>query len=141
MAITISEIRDNLSFCETPEERFSYIIDLGKQLSPYPDDKKDDEHKIYGCSSAIWFTYTIDNDGKCNFLFSSDALIVRGLLFIVATIFNGKKPQEIATVDAQKIFADLGLNSILSNQRQVGLASVIKNIKSLNFSELSDANN
>ena len=89
MTITLSEIQENLSFCETPEERFAYIIDLGKQLSPYPEDKKDEEHKIYGCSSTIWFTHDMDKDGHCHFHFSSDALIVRGLLFIVATIFDG----------------------------------------------------
>ena len=133
MTMTISEIQENLSFCENTEDRFAYIIDLGKQLSPYPEDKKDEDHKIYGCSSTIWFTYNIDKDGLCHLFFSSDALIVRGLLFIVSAIFDGKTPTEVATIDAQQIFVDLGLNSILSNQRQVGLSSVIKRVKEVNF--------
>lgn len=135
MSTTLSEIQDNLSFCENDEERFSYIIDLGKQLSPYPDDQKDEDHKIYGCSSTIWFSYTIGTDNKCHFLFASDALIVRGLLSIVTAIFDGKTPAEIQSTDTDAIFAALGLNSTLSNQRQVGLSSVIKRIKSLDFTQ------
>ena len=134
MTITLSEIQENLSFCETPEEQYSYIIDLGKQLAPYPDDKKDATHEIHGCSSTIWFTYTQDSTGKYHFLFSSDALIVRGLLFIVATIFDGLSPSEISTIDTQKIFTDLGLYTILSSQRQVGLSSVIKRIQEIDYS-------
>lgn len=134
MSIKLSEIQENLSFCESPEERFSYIIELGKQLAPYPEDKKDEAHEIHGCSSTIWFTYTTDFDGKYHFLFSSDALIVRGLLFIVASIFDGLSQNEISTVDTQKIFTDLGLYTILSNQRQVGLSSVIKRIQEIDFS-------
>ena len=131
--ISLSEIQETLDFCTSDEERFSYIIELGKQLSPYPENKKDEEHKIYGCSSSIWFTYNMDDANKCHFLFFSDALIVRGLLAIVTAIFDEKSPDEIRNTDTDYIFKNLGLNSTLSNQRQVGLSSVIKRIKELKF--------
>ena len=131
--MSLSEIQETLDFCTSDEERFSYIIELGKQLSPYPENKKDEEHKIYGCSSSIWFTYNMDDANKCHFLFFSDALIVRGLLAIVTAIFDEKSPDEIRDTDTDYIFKNLGLNSTLSNQRQVGLSSVIKRIKELKF--------
>ena len=129
--MTTEELKENFAMLGEDDEKFSYIIELGKQLPPYPDDKRDDTHKIYGCSSNVWFD--VDNSsGKYSFLFDSDALIVRGLLYIIGVIFNGKSLPEIKSIDATKFFDELGLKSILSNQRQVGLLSIIKKIQDLN---------
>lgn len=129
--MTTEELKENFAMLGEDDEKFSYIIELGKQLSPYPDDKRDDSHKIYGCSSNVWFD--VDKaSGKYSFLFDSDALIVRGLLYIIGVIFNGKSLSEIKSIDATKFFDELGLKSILSNQRQVGLLSIIKKIQDLN---------
>lgn len=129
--MTTEELKENFAMLGEDDEKFSYIIELGKQLSPYPDDKRNDAHKIYGCSSNVWFD--VDKaSGKYSFLFDSDALIVRGLLYIIGVIFNGKSLSEIKSIDATKFFDELGLKSILSNQRQVGLLSIIKKIQYLN---------
>ena len=129
--MTTEELKENFAMLGEDDEKFSYIIELGKQLHPYPNDKRDDAHKIYGCSSNVWFD--VDKaSGKYSFLFVCDALIVRGLLYIIGVIFNGKSLSEIKSIDATKFFDELGLKSILSNQRQVGLLSIIKKIQDLN---------
>lgn len=129
--MNIEEIKQNFDLMEDGEEKFAYVIELGKQLSPYPQNKKTEEHKIYGCSSTVWFNKN-EIDNKYYFDFESDALIVKGLLFIIKTIFDGKTKEEIKTINANKIFEKIGLKSILSNQRQVGLSSIISKIESEN---------
>ncbi|MBR1544752.1 MAG: SufE family protein [Alphaproteobacteria bacterium] len=128
--MNIEEIKQNFDLMEDAEEKFSFVIELGKQLPPYPKDKKDEEHKIYGCSSTVWFNKT-EVENKYYFYFESDALIVKGLLFIIKAIFDGKSKEEIKNINAMEIFENLGLKSILSNQRQVGLSSIIAKIEEL----------
>ena len=128
--MNIEELKQTFDMIEESDEKFAFVIELGKQLSPYPQDKKDDEHKIYGCSSNVWFNVT-KNDNKYYFDFESDALIVKGLLFIIKTIFDGHNVNEIKTIDAMQFFEDIGLKFTLSNQRQVGLLSIISKISSI----------
>ncbi|MBR4316172.1 MAG: SufE family protein [Alphaproteobacteria bacterium] len=101
--MNIEELKQTFDMIEESDEKFAFVIELGKQLSPYPQDKKDDEHKIYGCSSNVWFNVT-KNDNKYYFDFESDALIVKGLLFIIKTIFDGHNVNEIKTIDAMQFF-------------------------------------
>ena len=128
--MTIEELKQNFEMLEDGEDKFAYLIELGKTLSPFPEVLKNDEHRIYGCSSNVWFDYKKNGD-KYEFVFESDALIVKGLLYVVGVIFNSKTIKEISDIDAIKIFDDIGLSGTLSNQRQVGLLSVIKKIKEI----------
>ncbi len=128
--MNIEELKQTFDMLEDSDEKYAFVIDLGKQLLPYPEDKKDDEHKIYGCSSNVWFNINEDG-GKYCFDFESDALIVKGLLFIIKALFDGKNAEEIKQIDAMAFFDEIGLKSILSNQRQVGLSSIIKRIESI----------
>lgn len=128
--MNIQELEQTFNMFEDNDEKYSYIIELGKQLSPYPKDKKDDNHRIYGCSSSVWFDVK-NIDGKYYFDFESDALIVKGLLFIIKTIFDGKNAENIRQTNAMEFFDKIGLKSILSNQRQVGLSSIISKIEEL----------
>lgn len=128
--MNIEELKQTFGMLEDSDEKYAFVIDLGKQLLPYPENKKDDEHKIYGCSSNVWFNINEDK-GKYYFDFESDALIVKGLLFIIKSLFDGKNAREIKEIDAMTFFEEIGLKSILSNQRQVGLSSIIKRIESI----------
>ncbi len=127
----IEELEQNFKMLEDGEDKFSYLIELGKLLPSFPNELKTEENKIYGCSSNVWFNY-VNKNGKYEFLFESDALIVKGLLFVLYIIFNSKQLSEIKQIDVMNIFENIGLKSILSNQRQVGLMSVIEKIKSIN---------
>ncbi len=128
--MNIEELKQTFNMLEETEEKYAYVIELGKQLPLYPQDKKNDEHRIYGCSSSVWFDFKNEN-GKYYFDFDSDALIVKGLLFIIKLIFDGKTPDEIRKIHAMDFFDEIGLKSSLSNQRQVGLLSIITKIEGL----------
>ncbi len=127
----IEELKQNFEMLEDTDEKLSYVIELGKTLPSFPVEKKDEEHSIKGCSASVWFDI-VKNDNKYNFLFDSDAIIVKGLLFIISVIFNGKTSDEIKTIDAENLIEEIGLKQLLSNQRQVGVKSVIKRLQDLN---------
>ncbi len=128
--MTIDELINNFNVLDDWEEKYTYLIDLGKQLAPFDEKDKTDENRIYGCSSSVWWKYKIEN-GKYYFNFDSDALIVKGLLLIISVIFNGSEKTQLKNIDVFKIFDKLGLSSHLSNQRQVGISSVIQKIQNL----------
>ena len=127
--ITLSEIEENFSFFSDWEERFQYIIDLGKSLPDLPDNFKTDEFKVKGCTSQVWlFPEKIDD--KFYFRADSDAFIVRGLIYIILAAYNGKSAGEILSVDIKQVFLRLGLEQNLSPNRRNGFFSMVEKIES-----------
>ena len=126
-----TELQKNFEMFEDDDDKIAYLLELGKNLPLYPTDKKTSEYKIYGCSSNVWI-YTEKINDKYQFYFDSDALIVKGLLFIIYTLVNGKTLSEIRSLSLGKLFEEIGLKSLLSNQRQVGLSAIISQIENLN---------
>jgi cysteine desulfuration protein SufE len=112
------------------EERYRYVIDLGKDLSPLTDAERSDANKVRGCASQVWLVREPQADGTLKFLGDSDAHIVRGLIAIVLRLFSGRKPAEILAFDAPAAFEALGLKGALSQQRSNGLASMVARIRS-----------
>ncbi|MDD3807564.1 MAG: SufE family protein [Candidatus Marinimicrobia bacterium] len=110
------------------EEKFTYILDLGKKLLPYPDEFRDDKHRIYGCQSMVWLKIEM-KDGKLYFVADADAALVRGLIAILMIAYNGKSPQEILTFDIDQWFESLGLRSHLSPTRSNGLNAMVKSLQ------------
>ena len=126
--ITPEEIIDTLSFFDAWEERYKYIIDLGKQLPAMDDALKTDERLIAGCQSQVWIEpYYID--GKLYFDVASDAFIVSGLLAVVMAAYNGKTPSEVLAFDMDAFFAELDLIKHLSPTRGNGLRSMVARIR------------
>lgn len=125
-------IKDDLAFIDDWEERFSYILDLGKKLPLIDDAKKTEEYIVRGCLSQVWVDIVVstDNPPVIHFTADSDALIVKGLLALVSSLFNGKPAIEIISVDPKKEFADIGLDRHLTPNRQNGLFSVVGRIQS-----------
>jgi cysteine desulfuration protein SufE len=111
------------------EERYRYVIDLGKALAPLTDAERSDANKVRGCASQVWLVTEPQPDGTLKFRGDSDAHIVRGLIAILLRLFSGRKPAEIAAYDAEAAFATLGLKGALSQQRSNGLASMAARIK------------
>ena len=128
---TIQEIEqalvDDFSLFETWEEKYEYIIDLGKKLSPLYAAFKIDEYKIKGCQSSVWIHSQI-KDGKVYFEGDSDAVIVRGLVAMVILVLNGQTPKAIAEAPLSFIDA-IGLRSHLAQTRSNGLSAMIKQMK------------
>lgn len=126
--ITPEEILDTLGFFDDWEERYKYIIDLGKQLPAIDDSKKTEVYLLRGCQSQVW----IDSqqvDGKLFFEVDSDAHIVRGLLAVVLSAYNNKTAAEILAFDIDNFFAQVDLVKHLSPTRGNGLTAMVKKIQ------------
>lgn len=128
---SISSIEKNLiedfSMFETWEEKYEYIIDIGKKLAPLGEQFKTEEYKIKGCQSSVWI-HSFEKDGKIMFEGDSDAVIVKGLVSLMIQVLSGHTPQEI--IDAPLEFIDkVGLSSHLAQTRSNGLRAMIKQMK------------
>jgi cysteine desulfuration protein SufE len=122
------DLLEHLAFFDDWSERYRYIIDLGKKLEPFPEDERDEAHKVRGCMSQVWFTHRQDGD-KLHFLGDSDAAIVRGLIAVLFAAYSDKTPADILAFDLDAYFAELGLESHLSPNRRNGFFSMVERIK------------
>lgn len=129
-SITVEDIVDTLSFFDGWEDRYKYIIDLGKELPPMDDEKKNEEHIVKGCQSQVWIDHQII-DNRLWFEADSDAFIVKGLLAVVLAAYNGKQPEEIGSFDIDGYFEELGLLRHLSPTRGNGLRAMVDKIRKL----------
>ena len=111
------------------EERYRYIIDLGRDLEGLTPEERSEENKVRGCASQVWLVTERGADGRLKFRGDSDAHIVRGLIAILLDFYSGRTPAEIVTFDAPMAFARLGLKKALSRQRANGLASMVERIR------------
>ncbi len=126
--VTVDDIVDSLGFFDNWEERYKYIIDLGKELPEMDASLRTDEYLVRGCQSQVWL---VDEwrAGKLFFQADSDAFIVKGLLGVVLAAFNGKTPGEILAFDIDAYFAQLDLLQHLSSTRGNGLKAMVKRIQ------------
>ena len=113
------------------EDKYSYIIDLGKKLSQLDDKHKTDNNMVVGCSSQVWLISHKDNYNKFFFLADSDSYIVKGLIAILLRIFSGKTAEEIQNINIEDFFLSLGLKQHLSPNRSNGFFSMVNKIKKL----------
>ncbi|MEM0946683.1 MAG: SufE family protein [Pseudomonadota bacterium] len=125
------EIADTFTFLDDWEERYRYVIELGKAMAPLDDGLKVPATKVEGCASQVWLVPEIEGDeghGIFQFQGDSDAMIVRGLIAILKALYNGLSVAEIAQVDAATELGRLGLNDHLSAQRSNGLRAMVARI-------------
>ncbi|MGB5950719.1 MAG: SufE family protein [Parvibaculum sp.] len=130
--MTIESLIEDFSFLGDWEERYRYVIELGRELEPLSEEEHSAANKVPGCVSQVWLvTETKHGDKEPRLVFrgDSDAHIVRGLIAILLQIFSGKTPREILDVDARQILQKLGLNEHLSPQRSNGLYSMVGRIQ------------
>jgi cysteine desulfuration protein SufE len=131
-AMTIDEIRDNFELLEEWDDRYRYVIELGRTLQPMPDAEHSAENKVQGCASQVWLSKQIDrskSEPTLNYLGDSDAHIVRGLIAILLTLYSGHTPQQILATDAIKVFDEFGFREHLTPQRSNGLRSMVERIR------------
>jgi cysteine desulfuration protein SufE len=125
--MTLDELYENFEFFDSWEEKYQYVIDLGRTLETLPDKYKTEEWKIQGCQSQVWLVPEIQN-GIFHFKGDSDAILVKGIIAIVLLIYNDKSAEEIKSIDVLKIFAKLGLEENLSQSRRNGMMSMVRKI-------------
>ena len=111
------------------EERYRYVIELGRDLTPLSDEERTDANKVRGCASQVWLITEPRVGGAIGFRGDSDAHIVRGLIAILLRLYSGKTAAEILQFDAKAAFATLGLTGALSQQRSNGLFSMVERIR------------
>lgn len=121
------DVVETFSMYEEWLDKYEYLIDLGKNLEPYPEEKKTDDRLIKGCQSRVWLDYRME-EGRLYFNADSDAIITKGIISLLIGIYSGRTPQEIAGSDFSFI-EKIGLKENLSPTRANGLASMIATIK------------
>lgn len=131
--MAIDEIIGNFELLEEWEDRYRYLIELGRTLEPLPKEAYTDENKVRGCASQVWLETTRGTDAAgapiLTFRGDSDAHIVRGLVALVLALYSGRGAQEIVDTDAMPLFRELGLAEHLTPQRANGLRSMVERIK------------
>ena len=127
----IAEIIENFEFLDEWDDRYKYLIELGDQLTEFPESLQNSETKVQGCVSQVWIASKIGDgkDPEIEFIGTSDAHIVRGLIAITLAIFSGKPASEISNTDEQAVFNTLDLSEHITPQRSNGLRSMVARIK------------
>jgi cysteine desulfuration protein SufE len=130
---TLDEIIENFSLLEEWDDRYRYVIELGRSLAPLSDHDRTDANKVQGCASQVWLATTVRPDGQggpvLTFCGDSDAHIVRGLIAILFAMFSGRHASEILSADAIALFEQLGLREHLTPQRSNGFRSMVERIR------------
>lgn len=122
------EIVEEFLLFENKNDKYNYIIELGKDLAPLEEQYKIDENLIKGCQSKVWLITDVDDHGHIIFKGDSDAILVKGLVKMLIRVLSGKKPDEI--IDTELSFIkEIGLNQMLSMTRSNGLVSMVKQMK------------
>ncbi|WP_407048006.1 SufE family protein [Methyloraptor flagellatus] len=127
----IDDIIADFEVIDDWEERYRYVIELGRTLVPLPEAAHNDDNKVRGCASQVWLETHVDAGPppRLSFRGDSDAHIVKGLVAIVIAIFSGRTAEEILALDPEALFASLGLREHLTPQRSNGVNSMVERIR------------
>jgi cysteine desulfuration protein SufE len=132
--MTIDDIIENFSTLDEWDDRYRYVIELGRGLTPLPEADRTEANKVQGCASQVWLaTRTQPNSAAgpvLSFVADSDAHIVRGLIAILFALYSGKPARDILSTDALSLFDRMGLRENLTPQRSNGLRSMVERIRS-----------
>jgi len=130
----IEEIVDNFSVLDDWDDRYRYLIELGRELAPLADAAHNDANKVAGCASQVWLETSVRPDGAggpvLTFAGDSDAHLVRGLIAILFAIYSGLSAKKILATDAVALFDKMGLRAHLTPQRSNGFRSMVERIRS-----------
>jgi len=130
----IDEIIENFALLDEWDDRYRYVIELGRSLAPLDERDRRDVNKVQGCASQVWLATTVEPNGQggpvLSFVGDSDAHIVRGLIAILFAIYSGRHARDILATDAVALFERLGLREHLTPQRSNGFRSMVERIKS-----------
>ncbi|WP_166825650.1 SufE family protein [Thalassoroseus pseudoceratinae] len=132
--MTIEELIDEFQFLGDWEERCDYLIDMGFDLPEMPSSEKTEQTKVHGCQSNVWLiTRVRTEDGRTtlDIIADSDAMIVKGLIAVLLTLYSGKSPAEILDIEPREVFRELGLDRHLSPARKNGLNGMVQRIREL----------
>ncbi len=124
-----NEVIDEFSMFDEWLDKYEYLIELGKSLKPYPEDKKTDDRLVKGCQSRVWVDFNL-KEGRLYFNADSDAIITKGIISLLIKIYSGRTSQEILSSDFS-VVEKIGLKENLSPTRANGLVSMIQKIREI----------
>lgn len=130
--MTIDTIIESFGYLDDWEERYRYLIELGRDLPPFPDEARTAANKVEGCASQVWLLSRMQPSPEgpaLTFQGDSDAHIVKGLVALILAFYSGHTAREIAAMDAGALLADLGLSDHLTPQRSNGVRAMVQRIK------------
>jgi len=135
---SLEDVLDGFEFLDDWEDRYAFIIDLGKQLPAFPDDARIEENYVHGCQSQVWVISHFDEaSGKLYLLIDSDAIIVRGLAAMITIALNGRTPRDLLATDIDELFERLDLFRHISPTRGNGLRSMVGKIRDIAAAEIA----
>ena len=131
--MTIDDIRENFELLDDWDDRYRYVIELGRTLDPMPQAEHSAANKVQGCASQVWLSKRMERNGPgepvLKYRGDSDAHIVRGLIAILLTLYSGHTPQQILSTDAIAVFDEFGFREHLTPQRSNGLRAMVERIR------------
>lgn len=131
--MTIDEIKDNFALLDDWDDRYRYVIELGRGLDPMPEAEHTQANKVQGCASQVWLSRQVARsdagESVLSYLGDSDAHIVRGLIAILLTLYSDRTPKHILATDAVAVFDGLGFRDHLTPQRSNGLRAMVERIR------------
>ena len=130
MTTDLDTILANFDLIDDWDERYRYLIELGRDLAPLSDSARSEANKVRGCASQVWIETQPQPDGSLVFGGDSDAHIVKGLVRLTLAIYSGQRPAQIVATDAATVFETLGLSQHLTPQRSNGVRAMVERIKS-----------
>ncbi|MGH6925502.1 MAG: SufE family protein [Propylenella sp.] len=138
---TIDSLVEDFGFLDDWEDRYRFVIELGKTLPDLPERERVDANKVRGCASQVWLVREVSGNGEPRLKFrgDSDAHIVRGLIAILFALYSGRTAREILEADAEAVFASIGLREHLTSQRSNGLTSMVARIRAYADEAISGA--
>ena len=141
---TIDDIIENFALLDEWDDRYRYVIELGRTLEPLSEELRSEANKVQGCASQVWLATHVEPDGAAgptlSFVGDSDAHIVRGLIAILFALYSGKGAKQILSTDAVDLFEKLGLREHLTPQRSNGFRSMVDRIRRDANAALATAN-
>ena len=131
--MNVDELAENFAALGDWEERYRYLIEIGRKLAPMPDADRSEANKVRGCMSQVWLTHrlTPGPPARLEFQGDSDAHIVKGLIALLFKLYSGRTPAEILALDAAAVFERLGLESNITMNRRNGFYSMVERIQTL----------
>jgi cysteine desulfuration protein SufE len=126
---TAEALIEDFSLFDDWEDRYAYLIDLGKRLPELPAAERTEAHKVQGCMSQVWFVRRSDGDARLVWQGDSDAAIVRGLIAILTVLYGGRTRDEARAIEVERVFGELGLERHLSTNRRNGFHAMVSTIR------------
>lgn len=133
---SLEDVLDGFEFLDDWEDRYAFIIDMGKQLPEFPEESRTENNYVHGCQSQVWLISHYDEtSGKLYLLIDSDAMIVRGLAAMIIIALNGKSPRDLLATDIDELFERLDLFRHISPTRGNGLRAMVGKIRDIAAAE------